>query len=102
MFQDMYLKFTDEAEAASLLYAVVPGVLDEEGNVVTEGSVTPNYRNIDVLGTLYAAAPDPLPENYVPVALEGWHVNVRVLPDEDGSVLEAFSVVPQFPRRVWA
>ena len=88
--QDFYLKFTSEAQANDVLYTLV----DEEKK--------PNYRNIDVLGELYDPIPDPMPEGYSPVALPGWHVNVRVMPDEDSAPLEAFAVIPTNPRRVWA
>lgn len=101
---DFYLKFASEAEANSVLYTVTPAVLDEEGNVVSEETTTPNYRNIDVLGTLYEKPPIPLPEDYAPVALDGWHVNVRVVDGEDGTPLESFKVNPEplVWRRVWA
>ena len=100
--QDFYLKFADEAEAVSILYTVTPEVLDDEGNVTQEAQTKPNYRNIDVLGELYDPIPDPMPEGYSPVALPGWHVNVRVMPDEDSAPLEVYSVIPTQPRRVWA
>ena len=88
--QDLYLKFTSEAQANDVLYTLV----DEEKK--------PNYRNIDVLGELYDPIPDPMPEGYSPVALPGWHVNVRLIDGEDGTALEPFSVIPTNPRRVWA
>ena len=83
--QDFYLKFTSEAQANDVLYTLV----DEEKK--------PNYRNIDVLGTLVNNTD---PEN--PVAVPGWHVNVRLIDGEDGTALEPFSVIPTNPRRVWA
>lgn len=97
MFNDCYLKFASEAEAVATLYTVTPAVLDEEGAVVSEAVLQPNYRNIDVLGVLYDNAD---PEN--PVAIPGWHVNVRLLPGEDAAPLEPFKVIPTQPRRVWA
>lgn len=96
MFNDLYLKFADEAEANSILYTVTPEVLDDEGNVITEAQTQPNYRNIDVLGVIYNNTD---PEN--PVVIPGWHVNVRVI-DEDTAPLEPFVVIPVNPRRVWA
>lgn len=100
--KDFYLKFADEAEAVSILYTITPEVLDDEGNVTQQASTQPNYRNIDVLGELYDPIPDPMPEGYSPVALPGWHVNVRLIDGEDGTALEPFSVIPTNPRRVWA
>ena len=82
---DLYLKFPDEASASEAL----------EGY---EGSV-------DIIGVIYNVDnTDPLAdgvgqENPVSTALDGWHVNTR------GPItleLEAFSVIPTHPRRVWA
>lgn len=83
---DLYLKFASEDEAQSVLFA--------------DGK--PNYANIDVLGVLYELHPVDAPEDYEPIPLEGWHVNVRVVDDEDAAALQPFSVVPTLPRRVWS
>ena len=101
---DLYLKFTDETAANAVLYTTHAEVLDAEGNVVSEAYTTPNYINIDVLGILYQKAPDPLPDPYEPIPLDGWHVNVRTMPDEDSSALQAYEVTPapSVWRRVWA
>lgn len=98
---DFYLKFASEEEARSVLYTVTPAVLNEEGEVVTEEQVKPNYMNIDVLGVIYERPPVDAGEDYVPVALDGYHVNVRVVDGEDGNALQPFAVVPTQPRRVW-
>ena len=98
---DLYLKFTDEAEAAAVLYTLHPEVTNEDGAVVTEAYTTPNYQNIDTLGIIYQQPPEPTPEDYVTVPEEGWHVNVRVVGDEDSTPLEQYAVHPTVPRRVW-
>lgn len=87
---DYMLKFADEGEATAVLYTS-----DEEGNL------TPNYFAIDTLGTLYQKAPDPLPDPYDPVPLDGWYVNVRNT--EEAPELDAYVVTPPpvVPRRVW-
>jgi len=104
-----YLSFQDEAEAISVLYTttVTPETLDEEGNVLVEATVTttPNYQNIDVLGTVYEPAPDPVPEDYVPVPYPApnYGVNVLVLDSEDATPLQPYAVQPSpYPQRVWA
>ncbi len=99
--QDFYLKFPDEATAKSVLYTTTLEVTDENGVVVQEGSVKPNFANIDIIGTIYAKTPDPMPEGYEPVALDGFHVNVRVV-GEDTSSLTTYAMTPVNPRRVWA
>jgi hypothetical protein len=91
---DYMLVFADEAEATAILYTSTE---DDEGQV----TLTPNYFAIDTLGTLYQKAPEPLPEDYVPVPLDGWYVNVRT---PEAPELDAFIVdpPPAVPRRVWA
>jgi hypothetical protein len=82
-YGDMYLKFSDEAEATVLLE-------DYSGSV-------------DVIGIIYKPTGEVIEtdEGDVPemAAIEGWHVNTR------GPMLEslmAFSVIPKHPVRVWA
>lgn len=96
---DYYLKFADEAAAKAALFTSVPAQLDEEGNVVVEASETPNYVNVSVIGTMYEKPPEGASEDYVPVAMEGWHVNVRA---EASPELEQYQVFPLVPMRVWA
>ena len=82
---DLYLKFADEASASEAL----------EGY---EGSV-------DIIGVIYNVDnTDPLAdtvgqENPVVTPMDGWHVNTRGPMTLE---LEAFSVIPTHPRRVWA
>jgi hypothetical protein len=83
MYADYYLKFDSEADATAVLY-------DGE---------TARYVNIDVLGVLYERNDDPEAE---PVPLQGWHVNVRVVPGEESAILDPYAVHPTLPRRVWA
>jgi hypothetical protein len=86
---DLYLKFTDEAEATAVLYTQEPTAWDEEGNV-TATEPRQAYANISTIGVIYK---DEQP-------LDGWHVNVRVV-GEDATALEAFAVTPTLPVRVW-
>lgn len=99
---DFYLKFASEEEANAVLYTVTPAVLDEEGEVIAEESTKPNFANIDTLGVLYEPS-GVFDEDGFPVLtpLEGWHVNVRVINNEDASGLSQYAVVPSVPRRVW-
>jgi hypothetical protein len=105
-----YLSFQDEAQANSVLYTttvITPAVLDEDGNVITEEviTLTPNYANINYLGTVYEPAPIPTPDDYVPVPYPApnYGVNVLVLEGEDTTPILPYSVQPiPFPQRVWA
>lgn len=96
---DYYLKFADEAAANAVLFTSTAEQLDEQGNVVVEASEAPNYVNVSVIGLMYEKPPLEAPEGYVPVALEGWHVNVRA---EASPELEPFQIFPLAPMRVWA
>jgi hypothetical protein len=100
---DYYLAFPDEATANAILYSTHEAVADEEGNVTVEAYTTANYMNIDTLGILYERQeitdPDNIPE---PVALAGWHVNIRLVQGESAEPLQAFEVYPSLPRRIWA
>jgi hypothetical protein len=86
--QDIYLSFTDEAEANSVLYT---------DNVA-------NYQNIDVIGTVYQRPPEPTPEDYVPIPYPApnFGVNIRLMEDEDIEPLKPYIVQPKHPVRVWA
>jgi hypothetical protein len=100
-----YLAFTDEAQANSVLYTTVDEVTDADGNIIVEASVTPNYANISVIGTVYEPAPIPTPEDYVPVPYPApnYGVNVLVIEGEDATPIEAYAVQPwPFPMRIWA
>lgn len=94
-----YLAFENEAQANSVLYTTT---VDEQGEIVYK---TPNYVNIDVLGTVYEPAPIPTPEDYVPVPYPApnYGVNVLVVGSEDPTPLLPYSVQPTpYPQRIWA
>jgi hypothetical protein len=106
MYIDKCLKFESEEQANNVLYTTHPAVLNEETQeIVSEEYITPNYQNIDIIGTIYNL--DGIYDGEGNVIQEatkkdGWHVNVRLTQSEDGSVLEPFAVEPKQPRRVWA
>jgi hypothetical protein len=66
--------------------------------------LVPKYANIDVLGTVYLPAPEPTPEDYVPVPYPApnYGVNVLVLDSENATPLTPYAVDPTLPQRVWA
>jgi hypothetical protein len=78
LYGDLYLKFPDEASASEAL----------EGY---EGSV-------DIIGVIYNVDNTDI-ENPIVTPYDGWHVNTRGPMTLE---LEAFSVIPTHPRRVWA
>ena len=97
---DYCLKFTDEAQAKSILYRK-EGVVEAnvEFNIEADaGHDVANYQNIDVLGVLYNVTGTP--EEPISTALDGWHVNVR--DDGDCSALDSYLVYPKHPRRIFA
>ena len=83
-----------------MLYTVTPSITVDDV-VTADAVVTPNYANIDTIGTIYERTPVDAPEDYVPVALNGYHVNVLVLDTEDGIPLQDYTVSPTIPRRIW-
>lgn len=105
MYQDLYLKFSDEAQAQSVLYRVEGAVeANPELNIeANPGYSVPNYRNIDIIGTIYEPVQEitDLENPPTPVPLEGWHVNIRLSENEDPTPLEPYRVTPKSPMRVW-
>jgi hypothetical protein len=95
MFNDYMLVFADEDEAYSVLY---DSSTDGEGNV----TLTPKFTAVDMIGTIYEPAPDPVPENYKPLPYTGFHVNIRHT--AEAPVLNQYVVSPSptTPLRVWA
>jgi hypothetical protein len=81
---DLYLAFPDQAAADAVLY----GAED-----------MPNYANIDTIGIIYKRT-GGTDEEPVMTAIPGWHVNVRVV-DEDDKALQPFQIYPATPMRVW-
>jgi hypothetical protein len=89
---DLCLRFPDEDTATAVLYA------DE----------VPLFRNIDTIGVIYKPTGSTIvledgTESPEMAAVTGWHVNVRVMPDEDIEDLEPYKVNPEplTPVRVW-
>ena len=101
---DLYLKFDSEAQAKSVLYRIEGAVEadPENGIEAVEGYEVANYANIDSIGTIFEGGEWDAEGNVItePAALDGWHVNVRVV-DEDPTPLEPFAVIPITLRRVW-
>ncbi len=87
--QDLYLSFTDEAQAKAVLYA----------------DHRQNYLNIDTIGVIYKPTGATTEQDGVTVPvmapIPGWHVNVRVVDLEDDSPLKSFQLAPKTPVRVW-
>ena len=102
---DYYLKFSNQAEAMSVLYHK-EGVVQADAEVgieANEGYDMPNFANIDIIGTIYnddAVFSEDGEVISEATAKDGYHVNVRVV-GEDASALEPFSVIPTQPRRIW-
>ena len=107
MFTDLYLKFTDQTEADSVLYTEVPvewDRTDPDDPIPVKWERQQNYRNTDILPKVVltpATFDSEGKELTPPVFEEGYFVNVRLV-GEDGSSLEPFAVEPETPQRVWA
>ncbi len=107
-FQDYYLKFENEDEMRSVLFEKVPTAwdnTDQENPIETEWEEQQLYRNTDIIGVIYKGGSWDEEGNEVeaPVALEGFHCNVRALPGESTDTLESYKIeTPNSPERVWA
>lgn len=100
--EDLYLKFPDQATATRILYTSVPTLYDTEEQPVV-WSQEPLYLNIDTIGVLYESGELDNEGNMVlaPVEIEGWHVNIRLMPHEHIEPLLTYLVRPASPRRTW-
>ena len=110
-FTDLYLKFENEDEMRSVLFEKVPTEWDRtdpENPVATAWEEQQLFRNTDIINLIATkdATFDPESGDIITEAeyAEGFHVNVRALPNEDCSALEDFKVNPEpnTPARVWA
>ena len=99
---DFFLKLTSEADMATVLSSFY----DEEGEFVGN---TADYA-IDVVGVLQEPTGATLTDDdgmgYSEMsALDGWHVNIRLLNDVMRDAVEALDVshgvTPDAPKRVW-
>jgi len=100
MYFDMFLRFTDEAEANAALFTEQTNV---QGDVV-ETVLVPKYAAVDVVGVIYAPTGKTIHNEELSYAemkpLPGWHANVRHTAETPE--LEAFRVFPATPARMWA
>jgi len=110
-FTDLYLKFASEDEMRSVLFEKVPTEWDRtdpENPVATAWEERQLYRNTDIINLIATkdATFDPESGEIITEAeyAEGFHVNIRALPNEDCSVLENYKINPEpnTPVRVWA
>ena len=120
---DYHLKFADEAEADSILYAEQTNEAEadsilyaEQTNEAEADSIlytgqaddpptkTPKYALIDVIGTIYSPTGETVivEGEEVPqmAAIDGWHVNVRCAEEVEEFV--PYIVTPNTPNRAWA
>ena len=90
---DLYLKFKDKAQAASVIYVDAKAAEDE---------LQFAYRNTDVVGVIYKPTGKLLEDNMPEMAtLPGYHVNIRLRDDEDTEALMPYAIDPLTPSRVW-
>ena len=91
----------------SVLFEKVPTAWDNtdpENPIETEWEEQQLYRNTDIIGVIYEGGSWDEEGNEVeaPVALEGWHCNVRAVGESVDS-LEPYKIeTPNSPERVWA
>jgi hypothetical protein len=103
--QDVYLKFESESQANSILYDMIE-YADPQADSIMISEMRPLYQNIDTLGIISEATGEISIQDDVEIPImqpmAGWHVNVRLMPDENLEALTPYQVFPTVPRRVWA
>lgn len=100
MYNDYFLKFSNETEANSNLFTEET-IVNEE---VVETNKVPKYTAIDVIGTIYKPTGEMVTTEdgeLVPemAAIPGFHVNVRH--KTEAPELQQFAVTPNTPTRNW-
>jgi len=118
---DFYLKLDAEADMPTVLsdfyeqdYTTIVDPETGEESLQLEGepylvSGTADYA-IDVVGVLHEATGVTITDDdgmeYPEMqALDGWHVNIRLVNETKRTIVEAvyelYGVTPEFPNRVW-
>lgn len=117
---DFYLKLDAEADMPTVLsvfykqdYTTIVDPETGEESLQIEGDPyfvgnTPDY-SIDVVGVLQEPTGNTLTSDGMEypemVALDGWHINIRltgdVLRDETEALDVSHGVIPSVPKRVW-
>lgn len=117
---DFYLKLDAEADMPTVLsvfykqdYTTIVDPETGEESLQIEGDPyfvgnTPDY-SIDVVGVLHKPTGNTLTSDGMEypemVALDGWHINIRltgdVLRDETEALDVSHGVIPSVPKRVW-
>jgi hypothetical protein len=97
MFNDYFLKFTNAAEAASVIGT--QEIPNEEPVLFREGC------DVSVIGTMYTRTGNILTdeegmEYYETAPIPGYHVNIRSTVEQPD--LAAYDTAPTTPMRVWA
>lgn len=105
--KNLALKFDTKAQADALLFKQVnaekqPKLLQQQPELLQQ---QPVFRNTDVIGVIYKPTGEVTVvdgiETPVMQALQGWHVNVLALDEEDTTAIEVYKVEPSTPVRVW-
>ena len=99
-FNDLMLRFADEAEATEQLAAAGLLVETQESAGYAPGA------SIDTIGVIYKPTGNTITtsmgEQPEMAPLPGWHVNVRLKADHLVPGLNPYRVAPLHPVRVWA
>ncbi len=112
LWNDLMLRFADEAEATEQLLAA--GLLIEtqaligtdEQVIQPAGHAPAPGATIDTVGVIYKPTGETIEtdmgEQPEMAPIEGWHVNVRLAADHLVPELDAYRVTPANPVRIWA
>ena len=106
--KNLNLKFDTKAQADAVLFKQVNGNQQQPKLPQQQPKLfqqQPVFRNTDVIGVIYKPTGEVTVvdgiETPVMQALQGWHVNVLALDEEDTTAIEVYKVEPTTPVRVW-
>jgi hypothetical protein len=97
---DFYLRFPDEATARELLGEALDANREAEDGSMVLACFTATHA-LSLIGEIVLP---PETEGGEPIALEGFHANLRFIQDDATlpEALASFVVYPSQPARVWA
>jgi hypothetical protein len=101
---DYDLRFPDEATARELIGSTLGANRDAEDGSTFLACFTEDYA-MDLIGTIYNNAIVDSDGVVItqPKAINGWHVNLRLLNDQELPYeLATFVINPKTPYRTWA
>jgi len=97
MYNDYYLKFTDQAEAASVIGTKE---IPNESPILYRDGCDISVIDVMVANTGHILTDEDGTQYYENIPIPGYHVNIRSTVEQPD--LAAYDTAPTTPMRVWA